>query len=500
MVETSDQVFSDTRIMAKKKHIKDKKLHNFDEKLHNSNELDLTWQEEVDLEPEDEVEGGSEIYYFTDENGNIHSREFLAEELIPDETEAEDTIKRKSSGELQKLKPGAVDVVNLVRPDEAPQHVTLPAPRSGDLPLDIRISSEVVPDLLTKGGTQRRSDVFAADEQVVIHLHNGSVTNEPVRVAHDRDVRAPLTLCYTRAELDSYIAYRSEGMAEKSKDWIIRSSDALWESTKGEISHQTVTGLRTFVLEKYQSRDSHSKVLSFATGFLNFLAQTKIDPSYLSFRLFLEMPKTIKVKKALTERIVTREDIETVFQRIAAKEEKGTDPSKIRNYRAFTLLASYTGLRPSTIQRLTVGQFRTALNEEKHVLHVFAEQEKNRVEHYVPLHPLVVSAISKVLAHDFGENDDDKPFFLFNSFEKWLERQRIPLPRVRDPTKAHLWLSDFRKFAEQFGDIIGWDTTNRKYVLAHGMTGVDWEHYKHPLPEDVYDTYMRYWRDIDLAD
>jgi hypothetical protein len=26
--------------------------------------------------------------------------------------------------------------------------------------------------------------------------------------------------------------------------------------------------------------------------------------------------------------------------------------------------------------------------------------------------------------------------------------------------------------------------------LAHGMTGVDWEHYKHPLPEEVYDTYI----------
>jgi hypothetical protein len=36
-------------IMAKKKHNKDKKLHN-------SNELDLSWQEEVDLQPEDEVE------------------------------------------------------------------------------------------------------------------------------------------------------------------------------------------------------------------------------------------------------------------------------------------------------------------------------------------------------------------------------------------------------------------------------------------------------------
>jgi hypothetical protein len=26
------------------------------------------------------------------------------------------------------------------------------------------------------------------------------------------------------------------------------------------------------------------------------------------------------------------------------------------------------------------------------------------------------------------------------------------------------------------------------------MTEVDWEHCKHPLPENVYDTCMRYWQ------
>jgi integrase len=241
-------------------------------------------------------------------------------------------------------------------------------------------------------------------------------------------------------------------------------------------------------------------VLGFAAAFLKYLAQVIVDPRYLSFTLFLERPKTTRVKKAITERIVTREDIASLFNRIDVYAEKGKiSAQKTRNYRTYTLLASYTGLRPSTIQRLTVGQFKAALYEEKPVLHILAEQEKNRVEHYVPLYPSVVIAISEVLAHDFGEKDDGKPFFMFNSFEKWLEWQRIPLPRVRDPKKAHLWLSDFRKFAEQFGDIIGWDATNRKYVLAHGMTGVDWEHYKHPLPEDVYDTYMRSWRDVKIA-
>ena len=58
--------------MTKKQHNEDEKLHNFNEKLHNSEKLDLTWQETTDLLPEDEIEGGSEIYYFTDEDGNVH--------------------------------------------------------------------------------------------------------------------------------------------------------------------------------------------------------------------------------------------------------------------------------------------------------------------------------------------------------------------------------------------------------------------------------------------
>ena len=51
------------------------------------------------------------------------------------------------------------------------------------------------------------------------------------------------------------------------------------------------------------------------------------------------------------------------------------------------------------------------------MLHVLAEQEKNRIEHYVPLHPSVIDTISEVLAHDFDETDDSKLFFMFNSFQ-----------------------------------------------------------------------------------
>jgi hypothetical protein len=79
-------------------------------------------------------QGGPETYYFTDEDGNVHSREFLAQELIPEKSEIEGSPKRKPSGKLQKLKPGAVDIISLVRPDEAQQQMALPASKSGAPP------------------------------------------------------------------------------------------------------------------------------------------------------------------------------------------------------------------------------------------------------------------------------------------------------------------------------------------------------------------------------
>ncbi|MDD1721586.1 MAG: hypothetical protein LUP95_06340, partial [Euryarchaeota archaeon] len=102
--------------MSRNKHNKDKKLHNSEEKLHNSNindeGVDLTWQEAVDLLPEDEVEGNSEIYYFTDEDGTVHSREFLVQELVADDTEdVEDSLKREPRNvHVQRLKPGTTDI------------------------------------------------------------------------------------------------------------------------------------------------------------------------------------------------------------------------------------------------------------------------------------------------------------------------------------------------------------------------------------------------------
>jgi|GEM_PF-636578 len=62
--------------------------------------------------------------------------------------------------------------------------------------------------------------------------------------------------------------------------------------------------------------------------------------------------------------------------------------------------------------------------------------------------------------------------------------------------QGHFVLGDLRKFAEQYGDTLQWDQSDRAHILTHGVSGIDWNHCKHPLPEYVYDLYMKYWTDV----
>jgi integrase len=354
--------------------------------------------------------------------------------------------------------------------------------------------------------TMRRIKRYQEDDTPLFNpdvaMENWKISVDQPPIEPNQDARLN-SFKFSKAELDRYVAHRKEGLAPKSQDWIDRASQALWDCTHGEISQTNMEALRTFVLWKYSSIDSHRKAVGFAVAFLNRLSKTRGNPRIKSFEVYLELPKAVRARKTMTGRVIRREDIAEVFKRIAGAMTEATltesKARKYRNYRAFALLASYTGLRPSTIQRLTVGQVKTALKEDKPALHVLPEQEKNRVEHFVPLHPKVVEALKEVLTNDFGKKGDTEAFFMYNSFENWLERQRIPLPAGLDPTEAHLWLKDFRKFAATFADVINWQENNRRIVMAHDLKGVSWSSYKAPQREDVYDKYMEAWKDIDLT-
>ncbi len=246
------------------------------------------------------------------------------------------------------------------------------------------------------------------------------------------------------------------------------------------------------MLNNYQSKWSHSKVLSFAKAFLKYLTKIRLDTRYYAFEVFLDRPKVIKARNNVTSRIVTKEDIENVLNHINNAEKNGSISShRFQNYTAVILFGAFTGQRSlSTISKLTVGQFREALRTDKPCIEVLSSQDKIKMQHYVPLHPQVIQALDPLL----GDRNDDEPVFRYHSLAPWVKRQQIPLSRM----KTCFVLGDLRKFTEQYGDIIQWDQSNRAYIMTHGVSGIDWKHYKHPLPENVYGAYIQYWKNLEF--
>ena len=256
------------------------------------------------------------------------------------------------------------------------------------------------------------------------------------------------------------------------------------------INVSTMSLLRHNILSKYRDIYARRKTLGFARAFLRYLSKSKFDERYAAFDLFLELPRAVKERKHVTSRIVTKEDVENILSAIKQAYCIGDiDSNHYLNYTALVLFGAFTGQRPlATIARLTVGQFKEALQMEKPVVDVFPEQDKIRMQHYCPLHPQVVEALRPALD---GRKDDECAFEQL-SFQLWLRRNavRLKLSNVR------IVNGDLRKFAEQYGDIIGWEQSNRAYILTHDVSGVSWSNYRHPLPEHVYDVYMQYWNDV----
>jgi len=304
---------------------------------------------------------------------------------------------------------------------------------------------------------------------------------------------ATLVLHYSKKELTSYTQFRLAGISKASIPWMKRCSLTFWNATKGVISKERCDALRQHLSARYTDVYAPRKVLNFTTAFLKYLAKTHFDTRYQAFDLFLEMPKGLKARKHVTSRIVTKEDVENVLYAIRnAFENAEIDKDHSLNYRALVLFGAFTGQRPqATTARLLGGQFRNAVSQEKPVLDILPDQDKIRMQHYCPLCPQVVEAILPVLDGQAA----NKLIFKQLSFERWLKQQKLQLTYC----EGHFVPSDLRKFCEQMGDILQWDQSNKNYILTHGVSGVDWRFYKSPRAEPVYDIYMKYWGDVELA-
>lgn len=88
-----------------------------------------------------------------------------------------------------------------------------------------------------------------------------------------------------------------------------KAAEIVWNCTRGIISKMTMDAVRDVALSKYKCVYSKRKVLYFAKGLLKYLTKTTFDTRFQAFELFLEMPKVLKIRKHVTSRIVTKEDV-----------------------------------------------------------------------------------------------------------------------------------------------------------------------------------------------
>jgi hypothetical protein len=88
---------------------------------------------------------------------------------------------------------------------------------------------------------------------------------------------------------------------------------------------------------------AQSKVLNFAKGFLKYQAKLTLDPRYLAFDMLLEKPRVLKVKKKMTARVVTLDDIEHVLAVIKEEMLRGSiDEEHARQFTGSCYLALLT--------------------------------------------------------------------------------------------------------------------------------------------------------------
>jgi integrase len=299
-----------------------------------------------------------------------------------------------------------------------------------------------------------------------------------------------LVLTFTLEDLQGYLTLRAAGLTRKTVIWLEKAAELLWNATKGIVSVSTLQNLRNHIIKKYRGADAKRKVLQFARAFLRYMSKISFDQRYAAFDLFLQLPRSVKEQKCVTDRIVIKEDVENVLTAIGnAYSSGGIDVYHCINYKAIVLFGAFTGQRPlATIARLKVGQLKEAVKMEKPVVDVLPWQDKIRMQHYCPLHPQVVEALLPVLD---GRGDDDLAFEQL-SFQQWLRYNQVRLLH----SGARIVNGDLRKFSEQQGDILQWDQSNKNYILTHGVSGVDWRFYKHPRPASVYDVYLKYWEAV----
>jgi integrase len=283
---------------------------------------------------------------------------------------------------------------------------------------------------------------------------------------------------FNQGDLNSYYNFQCTGLYISSVKTIKRSIRFFFTETNGRISKETLL----MVSQKIWNDESHSlshmkQTHNYIVNFVKYLALEWDDPSLLTILPYFRKPRNRRERKMMTTRIDGENDIKRVIESLN-KSRYLSDEQKLK-HTIFVLFLAYTGQRPMTAERLTVKQFRDALSHDPPVLNVEAKQDKNKMEHLVPLHPVLIPYLTKLIK---GRKFDER-FFTLNGLRLWLNQY----PYKMENTGGKLCPMDLRKFFEQKSDELGFLDANKNFIMSHGCSSINWTSYKQFLPKNVYE-------------
>jgi hypothetical protein len=292
----------------------------------------------------------------------------------------------------------------------------------------------------------------------------------------------------SKLDIEQYMSLKCYAISKKSYNWIYKILNDFYLFSQGSLNKARLIDYAQHLFHKYPSYSTRHKHFIYIRNFITHLSRTRDDPFIASLLVYFEMPKVRREVKLLTSRIITQDDVSNALRVV----EKSTLPALTKqNYCCAILFLAYSGQRVITACRITVGQFRDALDQSPSVLTIHANQDKIRLEHYAPLHPLIVPFIIDAIE---GRSSDEC-LFSYEGLKQWLSRNPVPLSQI----KGNLQLKDLRKFFEQKSDEIGFNDANKNFIMSHGVSSINWTSYKQFLPENVYKTYIKYWGCVEIV-
>jgi len=308
-----------------------------------------------------------------------------------------------------------------------------------------------------------------------------------MRASHSDDLsNGTHFIVFSHQDLDDFLESRAKGVNHNTYGQIRRIITVLWDISQGRITPRILNDYTDYYMAKSKSQDMRDKFYNYAKAFLKYLFKTRMDTNILTLIAIFEKPKYQRERKLLTSRIIVQEDIEKA---IAAIDNDPALPAHLKlRYKTTLAFLAYSGQRPQTAGKLTVSQFKEALSREPFVLTVKASQDKIRMEHYVPLHPMLIELIQPLMSN----MKDSDNLFTYQGLSVWLKKHPVALSRIQGKLES----KDVRKFFEQKSDEIGFTDANKNFIMSHGVSSINWTSYKQYLPENVYKKYLEYWGSV----